>query len=108
MKKSIKYIGLFLTLGTSLLLSSCEKDFEKINDDPNNPKEVPNSYYMAGAQRGLSDNTFDIWWGGNVGNQLAQYWSSNQYSSESRYNFRTATTNSYFTLFYAGGNAGGR
>ncbi len=108
MKKSIKYISLILTLGTSLMLSSCTKDFEKINDDPDNPKDVPNSYYLAGAQRGLSDNTFDIWWGGNVGNQLGQYWSSNQYSSESRYNFRTGTTNSYFNLFYAGGNAGGR
>jgi len=108
MKKSIKYISLFLSLGMVLSLSSCDKDFEKINNDPNNPTDVPNSYYLAGAQRGLSDNTFDIWWGGNVGNQLAQYWSSNQYSSESRYQFRTGTTNSYFGLFYAGGNAGGR
>ena len=90
------------------MLSSCEKNFEQINNDPDNPEDVPNSYYLAGAQRGLSDNTFDIWWGTNVGNQLAQYLSSNQYSSESRYQFRTATTNSYFSLFYAGGNQGGR
>lgn len=108
MKKMIKYISLFLALGTSVLLISCEKDFESINNDPNNPTNVPNSYYLAGAERGLSDNTFDIWWGTNVGNQLAQYMSSNQYSSESRYQFRTGTTNSYYNLFYAGGNAGGR
>ena len=108
MKKSIKYIGLFLTLGTSIMLSSCEKNFEQINNDPDNPEDVPNSYYLAGAQRGLSDNTFDVWWGTNVGNQLGQYLSSNQYSSESRYQFRTNLTNSYFTLFYAGGNQGGR
>ncbi|HNQ61542.1 MAG TPA: SusD/RagB family nutrient-binding outer membrane lipoprotein [Bacteroidia bacterium] len=108
MKKSIKYISLLLSFGAMITLTSCEKDFENINNDPNNPTDVPNSYYLAGAQRGLSDNTFDIWWGCNVGNQLAQYWSSNQYSSESRYQFRTPTTNTYFNLFYAGGNAGGR
>jgi hypothetical protein len=108
MKKSLKYICFFLTIGVGFTLSSCEKDFEKINNDPNNPKAVPNSYYLAGAQRGLSDHTFDIWWGTNVGNQLAQYMSSNQYSSESRYSFRTATTNGYFSRFYAGGLNGGR
>jgi len=103
MKKSIYYTGLLLALGTGLTLTSCEKDFDTINDDPNNPKEVPNSYYLAGAQRGLMDFTHDVWWGANVGNQLAQYWASNQYTSESRYQFRTAITNSYFGFFYAGG-----
>jgi len=87
----------------SLLFASCTKDFENINNDPNNPKNVPNSFYLAGAQRGIMDNTVDIWWGGNVGNQLAQYWSSNQYTSESRYNFRIEVTTTSWRNFYTGG-----
>jgi hypothetical protein len=86
----------------SLLAGSCKKNFESINDDPNNPKEVPNSYLLTGAQRGLMDNTIDVWWGGNVGNQLGQYWSSNQYTSESRYFFRSGVTNDAWSRFYGG------
>src|SRR5690606_38983949 len=40
-------------------------------------------------------------------NQLAQYWASNQYSSESRYQFRSEVSNSYWSLFYSGGTAVG-
>ncbi|MBL0103871.1 MAG: SusD/RagB family nutrient-binding outer membrane lipoprotein [Bacteroidetes bacterium] len=92
-----------LLTGLALIFSSCDKNFETINDDPNNPRNVPNSYFLAGAERGIMDNSADVWWGANVGNQLAQYWSSNQYSSESRYQFRTAITNAYWGLFYSGG-----
>ena len=34
--------------------------------------------------------------------QLAQHWSSNQYSNESRYQFRTEVTNSAWAGFYSG------
>jgi len=103
MKKIIYNKSAILITGLALMLSSCEKNFETINDDPNNPRSVPNSYLLVGAARGIMDNSTDVWWGGNMGNQLAQYWSSNQYSSESRYQFRTAITNSYWGLFYSGG-----
>ncbi|MBK6988315.1 MAG: hypothetical protein IPH33_08825 [Bacteroidetes bacterium] len=103
MKKIIYNKSAILITGLALMLSSCEKNFETINDDPNNPRSVPNSYLLVGAQRGIMDNSTDVWWGGNMGNQLAQYWSSNQYSSESRYQFRTAITNTYWGLFYSGG-----
>lgn len=103
MKKIIYNKSAILITGLALTFSSCEKNFETINSDPNNPQTVPNSYLLVGAERGLMDNSTDIWWGGNMGNQLAQYWSSNQYTSESRYQFRTAITNAYWGLFYSGG-----
>lgn len=103
MKKIIYNKSAILITGLALMLSSCEKNFETINDDPNNPRSVPNSYLLVGASRGIMDNSTDVWWGANMGNQLAQYWASNQYSSESRYQFRTAITNSYWGLFYSGG-----
>lgn len=106
MKKAIQYknaLTLLLLCGMTCVYTSCKKNFDIINDDPNNPKDVPNSYYLAGAQRGIMDNTIDIWWGGQVGNQLAQYWSSNQYTSESRYQFRPSVTNDAWRSFYAGG-----
>src|ERR1043165_5113190 len=86
-----------------LQFSSCKKGFDEINDDPNNPKEVPTSFLLTGAQKGLMDNNWDHWWNGQVGNQLAQFWASNQYTSESRYLYRTGVTNNYWTYAYAGG-----
>lgn len=59
---------------------------------------------LTGALKGLADNNFDHWWGGQVGNQLAQYWASNQYSSESRYLFRPTVTGDYWSSFYSGAN----
>jgi hypothetical protein len=99
---SKKYI-LASILGSAMLFNSCTKDFEAINTGPNNPTDVPNSFYLTGAERGIMDNTSDVWFGANMGNQLAQYWSSNQYSSESRYLFRAQVTNDAFNEFYAGG-----
>ncbi len=98
----INHKAIAVVMVGSLLLGSCRKNFDNINDDPNNPKEVPNAYLLTGAQRGIMDNTIDVWWGANVGNQLGQYWSSNQYTSESRYLYRTGVTNSYWSSFYGG------
>lgn len=104
MKSIVKKSLIYFTAGViGLNLSSCKKDFEKINSDPNSPSLVNNGFLLTGAQKGLMDNNWDHWWGGQVGNQLAQFWASNQYSSESRYQFRTGITNSYWNLFYAGG-----
>lgn len=81
---------------------SCETNFEEINSNPNGPVEVPTSYLLTAAQKSMMDNTWDEWFNGRRGNQLAQYWSSNQYSSESRYQFRQSISNGYWRNFYAG------
>ena len=46
------------------------------------------------------DRVYDSFWGSR-GMQTAQYWSSNQYSNESRYQYRDATANGAVS-FYAG------
>ncbi|MEN9348873.1 MAG: hypothetical protein RLZZ77_2384 [Bacteroidota bacterium] len=104
MKANKKTIWALVALTVVGSLSSCTKNFDSINTDPNNPTEVPTSYLLTGAQKGLMDNTWDAFWGAQVGNQLAQYWASNQYASESRYQFRTGVTNGYWGLLYAGGS----
>ena len=48
------------------------------------------------------DEMNDSFWGSRRGMQLAQYWSSNQYSNESRYQFRTEVSNASWRDFYAG------
>lgn len=101
--KTIKYISAMVVIFSALVLPGCKKNFDNINNDPNSPKEVPNSYLLSGAEKGVIDHTCDYWWNGNVGAQLAQYWASNTYTDESRYFFRTNVTNDYWGYFYAGG-----
>jgi len=97
--KYIKY-GLFsacITMG----LTSCDKHFEKLNTDPNEPTTTATSFLLGNAQKYMMDYTWDEWFNGRRGNQLAQYWASNQYSNESRYALRVTITNDYWGFFYA-------
>ena len=48
------------------------------------------------------DRVYDSFWGSRRAMQTAQYWSSNQYSNESRYQYRDATANNAWASFYAG------
>ena len=93
-----------LTLGLAgaLVLTGCRKDFDSINPNHNEPLTVSTGFLLTSAQKSLMDNTTDEWWNGRRGNQLAQYWASNQYSNESRYQFRTEIDNEYWSAFYAG------
>jgi hypothetical protein len=101
--KSLKKSALLAVIGLGLILSttSCNKRFDKINKDPNNSSTTSTSYLLTNAQKSMMDLTWDEWFNSRRGNQLAQYWSSNQYSNESRYQLRTAITNTYWRDFYA-------
>ncbi|MFK7796185.1 MAG: SusD/RagB family nutrient-binding outer membrane lipoprotein [Aureispira sp.] len=81
-----------------LIFTAC--DFEKINTDPNNSTTTSTSFLLTNAQKSMMDFTWDEWFNGRRGNQLAQYWASNQYSAESRYALRVGITNNYWSFFY--------
>jgi len=97
--KYIKY-GLFSAC-ISMGFISCDEHFKEINTDPNEPSSTSTSFLLSNAQKYMMDYTWDEWFNGRRGNQLAQYWASNQYSNESRYALRATITNSYWGNFYA-------
>lgn len=75
-------------------------DLAEVNENPNQPSETQTPFLLTNAQKDLSDN----YWGefplGYFGNLYAQYWSQNQYSSESRYAFRTGVVNNIWSGYY--------
>ncbi|WKN45207.1 SusD/RagB family nutrient-binding outer membrane lipoprotein [Tunicatimonas pelagia] len=87
--KTIKLWGVMLAL---VLVGACTDDFEEINRDPNNPTEVPTSYLLTHAQRGLK-NIFNT-----NGSLYAQLWAETQYTNTSRYE----TPDSDFSQYYRG------
>ena len=99
MNKNIFFLA---ALSLAVAFTGCTKDFEDINTNPNEPAAVSPGFLLTSAQKSIMDRMNDSFWGSRRGMQLAQHWSSNQYSNESRYQFRTEVTNSAWAGFYSG------
>jgi Starch-binding associating with outer membrane len=93
MKKYINHIKIAtLTLSISLL-SSCDKGFEEINKNPNDPTAVSADLLLPNGIR----NTMNVYWGGNdvytlgqdVGSGFSQHIARIQYTDIDQYNIQT-------------------
>lgn len=82
------------------MISSCTKDFEEINTDPNNPSKVTTGALLTNAQKSLMDDMRDEWFSGRQGLVYAQYITQRNYTSEDRYSIRQSTNNTYWRLIY--------
>lgn len=99
MNKNIFFLA---GLAIAIAFTGCTKDFEDINTNPNEPAAVSPGFLLTNAQKSIMDIMYNSFWGSRRGMQLAQHWSSNQYSNESRYQFRTEVTNGNWSSLYAG------
>jgi hypothetical protein len=97
-----KNIFLLAGLMVAIAFTGCRKDFEETNTNPNEPTAVSTGFLLTSAQKRIMDENMDSFWGSRRGMQLSQFWSSNQYSNESRYQFRDDVTNGSWRDFYAG------
>ena len=98
MKNVFKYI--YAGLLCTLVLSSCIK--ENVNQDPNNPQDVPSNMLMSGAEKWIVDNIYDLWFSGRQCLLYAQYFAQRNYTEEDRYQIRESVNNSYFNYLYMG------
>ena len=96
----VNTIGMWSTI--ALLSTACTDGFEELNTNPNEPNEVPNEYLLTYAQERLVDRMYDGFDNARIGMTLAQYWSENQYTEESRYQYRPGTNNTTWNDFYTG------
>jgi hypothetical protein len=97
----MKKISILIMLGGLLfMITSCTKDFEDINKDPNNPSKVTTGSLLTNAQKSLMDDMRDEWFSGRQGLVYAQYITQRNYTSEDRYSIRQSTNNTYWRLIY--------
>jgi hypothetical protein len=73
---------------------------ESVNEDPNNPAEVPSNMLFGGAQKKMMDYVYDNWFSGRQCLLYAQYWAQRNYTEEDRYQIRESVNNSYFNQLY--------
>lgn len=80
-KRYFTALALSLTLG----LSSCDKDFEEINVNPNSPETVSSALLLPTVIRSTTNEIAGNAWG--YGNVVMQYTAKIQFTNEDRYNW---------------------
>ena len=94
-----------LTIGAALLMmTACTNNFEEINTNPNEPNVVPAEFLLTHAQESILDQIYGGFDNQRIGMTLAQYWSQNQYTEESRFQYRAGTNNTTWSTIYTGIN----
>lgn len=91
---------IFITALLLIAFSGCEKDFDKINTNPNATTEAATSALLTQAMRDLAFNNFDVWYAGRQASLTSQQFSQRNYTSEDRYAFRSGTTDGFFRNNY--------
>jgi hypothetical protein len=84
MKFNRKYIA-GLSLVAVFALSSCDKDFEEINMNPNSPEVVSSDLLLPNVMRSTTNEIAGNAWG--IGNVVMQYSAKIQFTNEDRYNW---------------------
>ncbi len=82
MKKIIVFI---LFLSSLLVTTSCDKDFDVINQDPNNPTKIESGLLIADAVRNTGNLLYSTFVGGDMGSCWSQQWAKVQYNAEAMY-----------------------
>lgn len=96
--RKIKYTLLTLLLVVSF---SCDKDFEEVNTDPNNPTSVP-AHLLLGSIIRINQNViYGMQRGGDMGMCWGQHVSKVQYNSEARYIPRRGVIDGIWDSLYA-------
>lgn len=102
MKNNKLYILAFLALA----FSSCKKELDEININPNAPEVAQPDYLLTGTTK----TTVDTYWGvtNNMNSSLlfAQQWAKVQYTEEDRFIFSNSSFTSLWSTGYAQSIAG--
>ena len=96
----MKRIGLFFVTALAALTVSCDKDFESINQSPNDSQVTDPNLLLASAVISTQNVIYNSQVGGDMGLCWAQHWSKVQYNDEEKYIPRRALMNSVFSLMY--------
>lgn len=85
-----------------LIVTSCDKDFEEINQDPNNPTSLPSHLIIPTAVRNMQNRLNSTFVGGDMGACWSQQFAKVQYNDEARYIPRQSIISATWTTLYGG------
>lgn len=94
----MKKIKVILFIFSLFLFTSCDKDFETVNTDPNNPLSIRADLLMSGIIRSTQTASYQMF--GDNGATWSQQISQVEYVTEERYIPRTGTVNNTWGVSY--------
>lgn len=97
----MKKISILFVALIGLLSASCDKDFETINMDPNNPTVVPAHLLLGNIIRINQNAIYGMQQGGDMGMCWSQQVSKVQYNDEERYIPRRAAIDAIWNTLYS-------
>ena len=80
----MKKISILIFALFALISVSCDKDFEEVNTDPNNPTKVPAHLLLGNILRVNQNAIYGMQQGGDMGMCWAQHLSKVKYTGEER------------------------
>ncbi|PKP35820.1 MAG: hypothetical protein CVU00_00650 [Bacteroidetes bacterium HGW-Bacteroidetes-17] len=95
-----KYFNITLVLTALIFISSCTKDWEEMNTDPNNPTDGPMTNLLANAIATTGLSFYDSWNQMNSSLSYAGHITKIAYIDEARYNFRPGVLETDFRNYY--------
>ncbi len=98
MKKIFK-INVILVISLVFAFISCTKDFEEINQNPNEPLLVPSTNILARAIRFTGDNLYEYWQMTEMCSYAGQI-TGIMYPVESSYQFREEVVTGFWLKYY--------
>jgi hypothetical protein len=97
----MKKISILFIAFVALLSTSCDKDFEIVNTDPNNPVAVPAHLLLGNIVRVNQNTIYNMQQGGDMGMCWAQHVSKVQYNDEEQYVPRRGSIDAIWNNIYA-------
>ena len=97
----MKKISILFVALIGLFSASCDKDFETVNIDPNNPTAVPSHLLLGNIIRVNQNVIYGMQQGGDMGMCWSQQVSKVQYNDEERYIPRRAAIDGVWSSLYA-------
>ncbi|GIM61873.1 hypothetical protein CAPN008_19230 [Capnocytophaga canis] len=89
-----------LLVGGLVALSSCDKDFDEINTNPNSPDAFISYAVFNSANKSLMDGTRGAFSSGRVALQWVQYSAQRNYTEEDRYQYRPTSGDNLWSTYY--------
>ena len=99
--KKLRYILALLIVSPFALLTSCDKDFEEVNTNPNDPLSVPAELLLAGTIRSTGDRIQDIFLAGEAGSCWVQHFGKPVYNDNELYIPRQGSITNLWSVLYS-------
>ena len=100
MKKIFNIVTLSIVVGTAMLYTSCDGDFEEINTDPDNPTEISPDLQLGFIERTLINEIYNYFLAGEAASNWPQHLSQPVYNDADRYFPRLGSINNFWNVLY--------